>query len=156
MTWRRNSNSARNIGRRQPPSGTPPNPPIGWRSALAKAAAGDPLGAIEHRLKLLGAAEQEMVRVLLFAGRLHTLGGEGPRGPHFTAVEQGGLCAASQANVLSEHWTNIGLLWLEAGQPAEAAAAFRRACIEVQRPSPFRGLAGRYYFLITKEFLDQP
>jgi hypothetical protein len=124
--------------------------------ALAKAAAGDPLGAIEHRLRLLALAEQDLVRVLLFAGRLHTLGGEGPRGPHFTAVEQGGLRASAQANVLSEHWTMIGLLWLEAGQPTEAAAAFRRACLEVQRPAPYRGLAGRYYFLITKEFLDQP
>lgn len=124
--------------------------------AMAKAAAGDYRGAIEHRLKLLTGSEHELIRVLLFAGRLHVLGGAGPRGAQFTAVEQGGLRASSLANILSEHWTNIGLLWLEAGQPEEAAAAFRRACADVQRPSPFRSLAGRYYFLITGQFLDQP
>ncbi|HMP58031.1 MAG TPA: hypothetical protein PKD86_01650, partial [Gemmatales bacterium] len=123
--------------------------------AMAKAAAGDYAGSIAHRRQLIANTELDMVSVLLLAGRLHTLGGDEPRGTHFTAVEQGGLQASSFANLLSEHWVSIGLLELEAGRPQEAAAAFRHACRDVQRPSPFEGLAARYYFLITGRFLDQ-
>ncbi len=111
--------------------------------------------ATEYRKELAKIIEQDAARNLLSVGRLHTLGGSfDPVGSNLWGFQRGMFEQFNIMHQLSEQWIMMGLNHLEAGRPAEAARLFRHAIKDIQPLSPYRNLAGRYYYLITGQFLE--
>lgn len=123
--------------------------------AVIAPAIGDYDRAIAAREIMAKIFEQEAARNLSQVGRLHTLGGSfDPVGSNLWGFQRGMFEQYNIMHQLSEQWIMLGLNHLEAGRPQEAARVFRQAIKEIQPYSPYRNMAGRYYYLITDHFIE--
>ena len=123
--------------------------------AMAEAAAGEPGAAAERRLALVRGIRDQAAENLLRAAQFQTVGRYAePVGTNFMATSHALSRNLNFGQRMGEQYVMAGLNRLEEGQPQAAAELFREAIRETDPLSPFARLAGRYYFLITGEFLD--
>jgi tetratricopeptide (TPR) repeat protein len=131
-------------------------PPIDFHVVSGRVAwsYGDYDAALKHHMFVGEFLRDDAVTKIAAASRLMIMGGDSELTGSSLRQVYGIREGLSSAEQRAELLINMGVIALEAGRTQEAAGYFKTAVEQVNPRTPSRSLAGRYYHLITNQWLS--